>query len=129
VAPGVPTDMARDASFHAISLGATREFMIQTSRDVPPAPADVVWRKGLASGSMLRVSAMDNREYYHAVPKQPGTVGTRYSIIFRTLSTMVPVDAAQAKRINTTNLAPNPHMRKVSSSLAGFVKVKRAREE
>jgi hypothetical protein len=125
VMPGVPTDMARDASFHVISLGATREFTIQMSRDVSPAPATVVWRRALASGSMLRVSARDNREYYHAVPKQPGTVGTRYSIIFRTIGTMISVDAVQAKRVNAYNLAPNPQTRKVSSSLAGLVRVER----
>ena len=97
VQPGTPTDMARNGSFFVLSLGEERVFTLQRTRTTPPT--DVVWSKPLASGSLLTVAAADNRALYHAVHKQPG-VGARWSIIFRTVDTHVPVDEAAAARAN-----------------------------
>eukprot|EP00966_Prymnesium_polylepis_P021477 494067-Prymnesium_polylepis.1 len=87
--------MAREGSFFVLSLGYPRVFTLQKNWAKPPAPTDIVWEKALASGSMLKVSAADNRAYCHAVHPQPGA-GVRFSIIFRTIITHVPVDAAAA---------------------------------
>ena len=99
VRDGVPTDMARDGSFFVLSLGDPRVFTLQKTNSKGPAPADIVWEKALASGSAFRVSARDNREFYHAVHPQPNA-GVRYSIIFRTIATHVPIDAAAAAVAN-----------------------------
>ena len=102
VRAGVPTDMARDGSFFVLSLGYPREFTLQkkwTEKGQRPVPTDIVWEKALASGSMLKVSAADNRALYHAVYPQPGA-GVRFSIIFRTIATHVPIDAAASAIAN-----------------------------
>ena len=102
VGKGVPTDMARHASFFVVSVGYARKFTLQRTAEKTRskvAAADVVWEKGLATGSMLKVAAADNRAMYHAVHKQGGA-GERFSIIFRTITTMRPVDAAAAAEVN-----------------------------
>ena len=56
-------------SFHA---GSTFEFTLQRGRGVPNptgsevrlVPADIIWQKALASGSLLAMSAPDNRTYF-----------------------------------------------------------------
>lgn len=99
--PGTPLDMAENGSFFVLSLGAEREFTLQKTRAEPPMllSSDVVWAKSLRSGSLLKVSAIDNQKLYHAVHKQPRR-GARYSIIFRTIKTHVPVDAKAAEIAN-----------------------------
>ena len=72
-------DMERDASFYVFSFHdkSTFEFYLQKGRGVPnPSKKevllldeDIVWKKALASGSLLKVSAKDNREYFHAQHK------------------------------------------------------------
>lgn len=129
VRAGVPTDMARDDSFFVLSLGYPREFTLQKTWDKPPAAADVVWAKPLASGSMLKVSAVDNRTYCHAVHPQPGA-GVRFSIIFRTIATHVPIDAAAAAIANGEAhrfFRPTPK-RPLSGPLDPFV-IKKPRTE
>ena len=71
--------MERDASFYVFSFHdkSTFEFYLQRGRGVPnPSKKDaqlldedIVWKKALASGSLLKVSAPDNREYFHALHK------------------------------------------------------------
>ena len=124
---GVPTDMSRDGSFFVLSLGYPRVFTLQKNWAKPPAPADIVWEKALESGSMLRVSAADNRAYCHAVHPQPGA-GVRYSIIFRTIATHVPVDALAAAVANgEAHRFPRPK-RSLSGPIDQFV-AKKARVE
>ena len=75
-------DMERDAAFYVFSFhdSSTFEFYLQRGRGVPnPSKAkngakllkikDIVWKKALASGSLLKVSAKDNLEYFHALHK------------------------------------------------------------
>ena len=100
VRSGVPTDMKREGSFFVLSLGYPRVFTLQNKYTKTPTTADIVWAKPLASGSMLKVSTVDNRALYHAVYPQAGA-GVRFSIIFRTMATHVPVDVAAAALANS----------------------------
>jgi len=102
VKKGVPRDMERDASFFVLSVGYPRKFTLQRTKEQTRsklADTDVVFERALPSGSLLKVSAKDNRELYHAVHKQAGA-GVRYSIIFRTIKSFAPVDAAVANEVN-----------------------------
>ena len=100
-------DMARDASFYVFSFGFAREFTIQRGNGVPEpkkdqkqlAKDDIVWQKALASGSLLKVAAADNRELFHALHKMPGA-GERWSLIFRVIKSFIPIDAATASEVN-----------------------------
>jgi len=103
-------DMASDASFYIFSFHeeSTFEFFLQRGRGVPDAtgnkeklkPSDVVWQKALASGSLLKVSAQDNRTYFHALHKKKGAK-ERFSLIFRVIKTSIPIDAAAADEVNS----------------------------
>ena len=72
-------DMERDAAFYVFSFhdSSTFEFYLQRGRGVPNSikkdaqllEKDIVWKKALASGSLLKVSAKDNRKYFHALHK------------------------------------------------------------
>lgn len=103
-------DMASDASFYIFSFHeeSTFEFFLQRGRGVPDAtgnkeklkPSDVVWQKALASGSLLKVSAQDNRTYFHALHKKKGAK-ERFSLIFRVIKTFIPIDAAAAAEVNS----------------------------
>ena len=115
-APGVggatanKCDMAADASFYVFSFHhlSSFEFFLQHGRGVPNPtgkeaklkPADIVWKKALASGSLLKVSARDNREYFHALHKMKGA-SERFSLIFRVIKTFIPIDAAAAAEVNS----------------------------
>ena len=71
--------MEHDASFYVFSFHdkSTFEFYLQRGRGVPNSikkdaqllEKDIVWKKALASGSLLKVSAKDNRKYFHALHK------------------------------------------------------------
>ena len=102
VKAGVPLDMERDASFFVLSAGFPRKFTLQRTNERARSKidaADVVFERALASGSLLKVAAKDNRELYHAVHTQ-ARAGERYSIIFRTIKTFAPVDATITNRCN-----------------------------
>ena len=100
-------DMAREGSFYVFSFGYAREFTVQRGNGVPNAgkneksldPSDVVWQKALASGSLLKISAEDNRTLYHALHKSKGA-GERWSLIFRVIQTCIPVDPIVATEVN-----------------------------
>ena len=101
--------MAREASFYVFSFGYPREFTVQRGNGVPNAgkgkapldPSDVVWHKALASGSLLKMSATDNRTLYHALHKSKGA-GERWSLIFRVIKTFIPVEPIVAAEVNNT---------------------------
>ena len=103
-------DMAGDASFFIFSFHdrSSFEFFLQHGRGVPNPtgkqtllkPQDVVWKEALASGSLLKVSAQDNRTYFHALHKKEGA-SERFSLIFRVIKTFVPIDAAEAANVNS----------------------------
>ena len=84
------------------------EFFLQRSRggpnptgkEPPLKSTDIVWKKALASGSLLKVSARDNREYFHALHKTKGA-SERFSLIFRVITTFIPIDAATAAAVNS----------------------------
>ena len=100
---GVPLDMARDASFFVLSAGFPRKFTLQRTNERTRSKlnsTDVAWEQALESGSLLKVSAADNRELFHAVHKQ-ARAGERFSVIFRTLKTFAQVDAAVANECNS----------------------------
>ena len=102
VKKNVPLDMARDASFFVLSAGFPRTFTLQRTHERTRSKlnsADVVWERALESGSLLKISAADNRELFHAVHKQ-AKAGERFSVIFRTIKTFAPVDAAVANECN-----------------------------
>ena len=71
--------MERDAAFYVFSFhdSSTFEFYLQRGRGVPNPSKndarllekDIVWKKALASDSLLKVSAKDNLEYFHALHK------------------------------------------------------------
>jgi len=107
---GENDDMARDASFYVFSFGdagAMREFTIQRGSGKPGAkdqakqlkPEDIIWQKILANGSLLRVSAPDNREYHHALHPMKGA-GQRWSLIFRVIKTFIPIEPDVAAEVN-----------------------------
>ena len=107
---GENDDMAHDASFYVFSFGdagAMREFTIQRGSGKPGAkdqakqlkPEDIVWQKILANGSLLRVSAPDNREYHHALHPMKGA-GQRWSLIFRVIKTFIPIEPDVAAEVN-----------------------------
>ena len=112
---GVNDDMAHDASFFVFSFGSPREFTIQKSNGVPGKRKnplnlqDIIWQKPLASGSLLKVSARDNREYYHALHAAKGA-GERWSLIFRVIKTFIPINPIVAEEVN------NPMYRFVSKA-------------
>ena len=98
--------MARDASFYVFSFGYAREFTFQTGSGVPDGQgvkklktSDIVWREALASGSLLKVSAKDNRTYHHALHKMKGA-GERWSLIFRVIKTFIPIEPDVAAEVN-----------------------------
>jgi hypothetical protein len=115
-APGVKgatpdkCDMAENASFYIFSFHdkSSFEFYLQRGRGVPPPTgkevelksSDIVWRKALESGSLLKVSALDNRTYFHALHKKKGA-SERFSLIFRVITTFIPIDAACAAEVNS----------------------------
>ena len=46
----------------------------------------ITWNKQLASGSLLHVTNIGNKRFFHAVPPDPTWSGkARYSLIFRTI--------------------------------------------
>ena len=96
----VPLDMAKDSSFFVFSFGDPRVFTLQTTSATKISDRGVVWEKALAHGSLLRVSAADNRDLYHAVHKASKKSGSRYSLIFRNIVTMRPVNQAMEARAN-----------------------------
>ena len=49
------------------------------------APSNVVWSKELAHNSLLVIDGKTNDNYYHAIPKDKGWDGERWSLIFRTI--------------------------------------------
>jgi alkylated DNA repair dioxygenase AlkB len=49
------------------------------------AAANVVWSKELAHNSLLVVDGQTNDNYYHAIPKDKGWSGERWSLIFRVI--------------------------------------------
>ena len=103
---GENDDMAGDASFYVFSFGFAREFTLQHGSGLPNGKdgkklkqSDIVWQKALASGSLLKVSAQDNRELHHAVHKMKGA-GERWSLIFRVIKTFIPVEPDVADEVN-----------------------------
>ena len=50
------------------------------------APSTVVWSKELAHNSLLVIDGKTNDSYYHAIPKDKGWEGERWSLIFRTIA-------------------------------------------
>ena len=107
-ATGSKCDMDRDGSFFVFSFGFPREFTLQRGNGVPRptgkqtqlGQSDIVWQKALASGSLLKVSAVDNRELFHALHEQRGA-GERFSIIFRTIKTFIPIDPVVGAEVNS----------------------------
>jgi hypothetical protein len=99
--------MAYDASFFVFSFGFPREFTIQKGNGVPGKKKnplnqqDIIWQKALASGSLLKVSARDNRDYYHALHKAKGA-GERWSLIFRVIKTFILIDPVVAEEVNNS---------------------------
>jgi hypothetical protein len=93
--------MARDGSFFVFSFGFARDFTLQKGNAKPPhlAKKDIVWQEALRSGSLLKVSAKDNRTYYHALHKAQGA-GERWSLIFRVIKSFIPIDHAVAAEVN-----------------------------
>ena len=76
--------------YHDKKRGAAGNLLPKCNKDGSPktklAPAAVVWSKNLAHKSMLVVDSQTNQNYYHAIPKQRGWVGARWSLIFRTIA-------------------------------------------
>lgn len=74
-------DMVADTSFFVLTLGFPRPFQLLDSE------RNVVWETRLPHGSLLQVTAEMNRDYFHAVPRDPAQPGNcpRYSAIFRTI--------------------------------------------
>jgi len=118
-AEGVPratadkSDMERDASFYVFSFGFAREFTIQKGNGVPKpdkksqkqlVASDILWQRALASGSLLKVSPEDNREYHHALHKMTGAK-ERWSLIFRVIKTFIPINPAVAAEVNDSMYA------------------------
>ena len=100
--------MADDASFYVFSFGFPREFTVQKGGRSPDGSTgdkkeltapDIVWRKALASGSLLKISAEDNRTYHHALHKMKGA-GERWSLIFRVIKTFIPIEPDVAAEVN-----------------------------
>jgi hypothetical protein len=98
---GVPLDMAEESSFFVFSFGDPRMFTLQTTANDKKTERGVVWEEALAHGSLLRVSAKDNRSLYHAVHKASIKNGPRYSLIFRNVVTTRPIDAAKEAEANS----------------------------
>lgn len=104
VKPSTHLDMNADSSFFVFSFGAARKFTLQTTNKIKLSERGVVWEKPLCEGSLLRISARDNRELYHAVHKAGKSTGRRWSLIFRNIDTHVPIDLereAEANRVTT----------------------------
>ena len=100
--------MASDASFYVFSFGFAREFTIQKGSRSPDGStgdkneltaSDIVWQKALLSGSLLKVSAQDNRTYHHALHQMKGA-GERWSLIFRVIRTFIPIEPKVAAEVN-----------------------------
>jgi len=74
-------DMVAGSSFFVVTLGYARPFQL-LDRD-----HNLVWEEALPHGSLLQVTAEMNREFYHAVPRDPAQprAQPRYSAIFRTI--------------------------------------------
>ncbi len=74
-------DMAAGSSFFVLTLGYARPFQLIDQA------GDVAWEERLSHGSLLQVTATMNREYLHAVPRDPSQPDDcpRYSVIFRTI--------------------------------------------
>ena len=100
VKKGVPLDMAKDSSFFVFSFGDPRVFTLQKTSKTKKGDRDVAWEKALAHGSLLRISAKDNRELYHAVHKASVKHKARYSLIFRNILTTRPIDIEKQKEAN-----------------------------
>lgn len=48
----------------------------------------------------MRISAEDNRQFYHAVHKAGKSSGRRLSLIFRNIDTHVPIDTEKEHQVN-----------------------------
>ena len=107
-AKNVPLDMAEHSSFYVFSFGDPRVFTLQTTSKTKPAERGVVWQEALAHGSLLRISAQDNKELYHAVYKAGKKHGARYSLIFRDIVSFIPVDTNKAVEANSTKYLFDP---------------------
>ena len=101
VKPGTPLDMAEDGSFFVFSFLHPRAFTLQRSKETKKAERNVVWEKALSDGSCLRISAEDNRQFYHAVYRAGKRAGRRISLIFRKIDTHMPIDAARQSQVNS----------------------------
>ena len=100
VKSGAPLDMAEESSFFVFSFGDPRVFTLQTTSNTKKSDRGVVWEEALAHGSLLRVSAADNRSLYHAVHKASKKNGPRYSLIFRNIVTTRPIDQEREAEAN-----------------------------
>lgn len=98
----VPLDMNETSSFFVISFGEPRKFTLQQTSSVKIADRETVWESGLAEGSLLKISAADNRQFYHAVHKAGKSSGRRLSLIFRNIDTYVPIDVEKEHQVNHT---------------------------
>jgi len=74
-------DMVVGSSFFVVTLGYARPFQLLDREQ------NLVWEESLPHGSLLQVTADMNREFYHAVPRDPAQprAQPRYSAIFRTI--------------------------------------------
>ena len=107
---GVPLDMAEESSFFVFSFGDPRVFTLQTTSNTTKSDRGVVWEEALAHGSLMRVSAADNRALYHAVHKASKKNGPRYSLIFRNIVTTRPVNEEKEAEANDPKFHFNPSM-------------------
>jgi alkylated DNA repair dioxygenase AlkB len=80
-------------SFFVFSFGNPRMFQFlstkmeysQKTGKVKETVGDIIWEKKLKSNSLLWVTNQQNKDYFHAVPKDKNWNGIRYSLIFRTI--------------------------------------------
>ena len=68
--------------FFVLSFGEPRKFQMSFDK----TDNSITWNKHLASGSLLHVTNIGNKRFFHAVPPDPTWSGkARYSLIFRTI--------------------------------------------
>lgn len=99
-APPHQDKIPEGTDFFVLSFGEPRKFQLTKSEKTNTGKRKqdgsvkykcvntgvVEWEQYLASGSLLQVTNLGNKKYFHAVPKDKAWSGTaRYSLIFRTI--------------------------------------------
>ena len=89
--------MKKGSSWFDFSLGVERTIEIgHLIQGGDKKHYKVIWKRKLSHGSLLKISAIDNRTFFHQIPPEKDVNGVRFSIVFRTIDMFDDIDLDMA---------------------------------